>query len=112
MKIVIMPGRNRSEDGCRWRARSFQGFWTNYGEPFYSASFAADGEGVAVKRGDAPGSLEREEEGSYRLDEEGALCLGGVLHLVDECFTLVPSPNGFDLVRGKSRVLATVTRLE
>ena len=84
----------------------------HYGEPFYSASFAADGRSVAVKRGDAPGSLEREEEGSYRLDEEGALCLGGVLHLVDECFTLVPSPNGFDLVRAGSRVLATVTRLE
>lgn len=82
------------------------------GDPFYSARFAADGDGVAVRRGAGPGELDGEEAGSYRLDGEGALCLAGVLHLVDECFTLVPSSNGFDLVRARGRVLATVTRLE
>jgi len=119
----IMPARMESPDGAVALSEATVGVvvpgHTLSGElqlymenPYFSASFAADGDTVTVTRGAAMGSSDAEETGTYRIEEEGKLCLAGVLHLNDECFTLVPSPRGFDLVREKGRILAIVTTLE
>lgn len=84
-------------------------------EPYFSASFAADSDVVTVARSNEAGGSGSEETGTYRIElveEIGKLCLAGVMYIPDECFTLVPSANGFDLVREKGRVVAIVTTLE
>ena len=83
----------------------------HFGEPFYSASFEAGSDAVTVRRGDAAASLGTEEAGTYRIDDDGMLCLAGVLHVVDACYAVVPRPGGADIVRDDRRIVATVTEL-
>jgi hypothetical protein len=77
-----------------------------YDDPQFTAVFAADGDGVTVTRGGT------ERTGTYSIDENGRLCLMGVLYLDSDCLVIYPSPNGFDLVRSNGRVTMTVTTLE
>ena len=77
----------------------------------YSASFDAGSDAVTVRRGDAAASLETEETGTYRIDDDGMLCLAGVLHVVDACYAVAPRPGGADIVRDDRRIVATVTEL-
>ncbi len=72
----------------------------------YSAEFAADGDSVTVTRGGET------ETGNYSIDDEGRLCLAGILYVEESCLVVYPSPNGFDLVRSNGRVTMTITRLE
>ena len=84
----------------------------HFGEPFYSASFDAGSDAVTVLRGDTAASLETEETGTYRIDEDDLLCLAGVLHIADACYAVVPRPGGADIVRDDRRIVATVTELK
>ncbi len=90
---AILPGRTLTGE-----------LQLHFGEPAYSAAFAADGDTVSVSRGDT-------ETGTYRIDDDGGLCLAGVFHITDACLAVVPRPGGFDLVRDDRRIVATVTSL-
>ncbi len=98
---VLIPGRTLS------------GEWLlHYGDPVFSASFAADGDAVSVARGADAGAMAREEAGAYAIDEAGKLCLMGVLHIVEECFAVVAAPGGLEIVRDRGRVVARVTAID
>ncbi|MBC6439348.1 MAG: hypothetical protein GDA49_02830 [Rhodospirillales bacterium] len=98
--LAIIPGHTLSGES-----------FMHYGDPFYGASFAADGDAVTVRRGTSADNLSETESGTYRI-EDGELCLAGVLNIAEECFEVVPSVRGFDIARGNGRVKAAVTTLE
>ncbi len=83
----------------------------HFGMPFYSASFDGGSDVVTIRRGDTAASLETQETGTYAIDENGMLCLAGVLHVVDACYAVAPRPGGVDIVRDDRRIVATVTQL-
>ena len=83
----------------------------HFGQPFYSAEFSADDGTVVVRRGDGAAALEEETTGTYRIEDRGNLCLGGVLYITDGCFWVVSRAGGFDFVRDDQRIIATVTDL-
>lgn len=83
----------------------------HFGAPFYSAEFAGGSDVVTVRRGSDAGNLADEENGTYSIGEDGSLCLAGILHIVEECLTLVPRPGGLDLVRDGNRIVATVAAI-
>lgn len=84
----------------------------HYGDPVFSARFAAEGDAVAVTRGASADAMTVEETGAYAIDEEGRLCLKGVLHIVEECFAVVAAPGGLELVRERGRVVARIVEID
>ena len=83
----------------------------HFGMPFFSATFDAGSDAVAVSRGDTAAALETRETGTYAIDEDGMLCVAGVLHVVEACFAVSPRPGGVDIVRDDRRIVATVSQL-
>jgi len=82
------------------------------GNPFFSAGFAADSDAVTVMRGPSADDLSQEEAGTYMVDEDGNLCLMGVLNVTDECFAVMAKPGGLDLVRTRgNRVVAAIDEI-
>lgn len=84
----------------------------HFGQPFYHADFSADDDTMVVLRGHEAPSLDEEEIGTYRIDEEGNLCLAGVFHVTDACFHVIARAGGFDIVRDDRRIIATVSELK
>ena len=94
------------------RDRTLSGeLFLHYGQPFFSATFAGEDGTVAVRRGSDPGNLDAEESGSYAIGEDGMLCVTGVLHVADACFSLKPRVGGVDIVRDDNRVVAAVASI-
>ena len=78
----------------------------HFGVPAFSAHFAADSDALTVMRGPDASSLTEQETGTYAIGEDGKLCLMGVLHIVEECFDVLPSPKGLALARPRGRIVA------